>query len=246
MNSVVDVVLLPHDLKPPLLLGRAAVVFDVLRATTTIASAFATGITEIHAFANLDEMKRAAGGATPKPITCGEQHALPAPGVDLGNSPRQWTPQHAGKTVYLCTTNGTVAMAAAKTAAVMFAGSLVNASATAHAVAQIGKDAILICSGTNGQIALEDALGAGAVCQKLIDAGYTAASDTARIVQRLFNSTRESLVAALHDCQGGRNVKAAGLEPDIEFAARLDAVPVLCRIDPLTLIIRPIAMAGVV
>ena len=56
----VDVVLLPKHLEPRHLDGRTVVVFDVLRATTTMAAALAVGVEEIRVFGSLDEAARAA------------------------------------------------------------------------------------------------------------------------------------------------------------------------------------------
>ena len=66
---------------------------------------------------------------------------------------------------------------------------------------------------------MEDVLGAGAVLQAL---GAEPASDTARMALRLFEATRDRLGDVLRDSQGGRNVLAAGLPDDIDFASRLD------------------------
>ena len=58
-----DVVLLPRLLEPHHLAGRTVVVFDVLRATTTMAAALAAGVAEIRVFASLQEASRAASEA---------------------------------------------------------------------------------------------------------------------------------------------------------------------------------------
>jgi len=109
----VEALVLPRLLEGRSLEGKTVVVFDVLRATTTIISGLASGIRRFRAFASLDEAKAATVAANPRPILIGELHALPAPGVDLGNSPRQWKPEHAGREVFMATTNGTKAMNAA-------------------------------------------------------------------------------------------------------------------------------------
>ena len=56
----IDVVPLPRDLKPGQLRDRACVVFDVLRATTTIAAALHAGVESIHLFDNLETARAAA------------------------------------------------------------------------------------------------------------------------------------------------------------------------------------------
>src|SRR5215208_4677277 len=104
----VEVVLLPRDLKPGQLKGRACAVFDVLRATTTMAAALAAGVTEIRLFADLDSARKAAGEFDRgTKLLCGESRCLMPEGFDLGNSPGQFTPGHRGATMFMCTTNGT-------------------------------------------------------------------------------------------------------------------------------------------
>jgi 2-phosphosulfolactate phosphatase len=239
----IEVVLLPEHLHDRDLSRTTVIVFDVLRATTTIIAALAAGIREVRIFDSVDEAKLAADATIPRPLLCGEIKSLPPPGFDLGNSPRQFLPEHAGRTVFLATTNGTRAVYAVRSASQIFAGALVNAPAVAAAAAQTNQDILLLCSGSAGNLSLEDTLGAGAVCHELLTrASYTHADDSPRIAHRLFLEARPNLPAALRDTQAGRNVIAANLEPDIDFAARLAVfriAPIAIR-DNSTITFRPI------
>ena len=219
----VDVAFLPRDLPPSV--GLTVIVFDVLRATTTIAAALAAGVTEIHVFGGTAPAREAAG-RTGGVLLCGEEQCLPPPGFDLGNSPGAFArAAHARRTVYMSTTNGTRAVLAARGARRILTGALVNASAAARAASAAGDDVLLLCAGTGGQVAAEDVIGAGAVLHALRAAGHVRnASDAAWIAEELFLRHRGDLPAALRQSLGGRNVAAAGLEPDIAFAARLDAL----------------------
>ena len=222
----VDVVLLPRDLKPGQLRGRACVVFDVLRATTTMAAALQAGVREIRLFENLESARRAAASASTiaSRLLCGEAQCVAPPGFDLGNSPGQFLAAHRGATIFMCTTNGTRALLAAREADVLLTGAIVNATAVAEKLIATGRDVTLLCAGTNGEVAPEDYIGAGAVIAalprpRLNDAGIFAAN--------AFDASRNRLPEMLRETAGGRNVLAAGLEADVDFAARLDAVPVV-------------------
>lgn len=220
-----DVVLLPRDLEPDLVRDRSVVVFDVLRATTTITAAFAAGVTEVRIFPELDAARTAAGEFSGKRLLCGETACLPPPGFDLGNSPGQFVADHAGATLFMCTTNGTRAIIAARAAPVVLTGALANAAAVAERLVREKRSVVLLCAGTNGKPAMEDVLGAGAVLDELKHrTGLSLESDAARIAARLFDGARHDLRSALAESQGGRNVIAAGLEPDIALAARLNAI----------------------
>ncbi|MDB5291361.1 MAG: 2-phosphosulfolactate phosphatase [Phycisphaerales bacterium] len=229
---LVDVVLLPSDLQPHHLSGRAVAVFDVLRATTSMAAALAAGVREIRIFGDTASALAAGLGFDSPRLLCGEEKCLPPAGFDLGNSPGAFVPEkHADRVAFMSTSNGTRALlAAAPGATAVFIGAVVNASATARALTHAGLDVTLLCAGTNGQVAMEDLIGAGAVLDALERLQpIQLESDTASIAQRLFISAKRDLPAALRDTQGGKNVIAAGLAPDIDFAARLDALNVVGR-----------------
>ena len=220
----VDVVLLPRDLKSEHLRDRACVVFDVLRATTTMAAALAAGVEEIRLFDNLDRARAAATACDKPRLLCGEAQCVAPPGFDLGNSPGQFLPAHLGARMFMCTTNGTRALLAAREAAVLFTGAIVNASAVAAAVRATGRDGTLLCAGTNGEVAMEDVIGAGAVIAAL---KVDKLDNIAGLALSAFEAGRHHLAGVLSETVGGINVRQAGLSADIDFAARLDAVPVV-------------------
>jgi 2-phosphosulfolactate phosphatase len=220
----VEVVLLPRDLKPGQLKDRACVVFDVLRATTTMAAALAAGVESIHLFDNLDAARAAASSHRGAKLLCGEAQCIAPAGFDLGNSPGQFHPAHRGATMFMCTTNGTRALLAAREAAVLLTGAIVNASAVAGVLRVTGRDVTLLCAGTNGEVAMEDVTGAGAVIAALQPDGM---NNIARTAKSAFEAGRNHLAGVLSETIGGINVRAAGLAEDIAFAARLDAVPVV-------------------
>ena len=128
MNA--KVILLPRDLRPEDLRGRSVVVFDVLRATTTMTAALAAGVREIRVFGDLESARRAADAFHGSRLLCGESNCLPPPGFDLGNSPGAFNREtHAGRVAFMSTTNGTRAILAARGAHAIFTGALVNAAA---------------------------------------------------------------------------------------------------------------------
>ena len=243
----IDVVLLPRDLTPAHLDGRVVVVFDVLRATTSMAAALAAGVGEIRIFANLREAQGAAArhAGPAARLLCGEENCLKPVGFDLGNSPGAFSRgAHAGRTVYMSTTNGTRAIVACRAAPVVLTGALVNASAVARAVTRRwpGMAVTLLCAGTGGAAAMEDVIGAGAVMDALSRPGTLApSSDVVLMALRLFRSARADLRAVLTESRGGQNVVAAGLAPDIDFAARLDSLDVVGAVEREALSVRALA-----
>lgn len=182
-----------HPFRP----GEAAAVFDVLRATTTMAAALAAGAHGVVAVADPQQALSLRSTMHPAPLLGGEERMIRRPGFDLGNSPLEYTPDRVrDRVVVLCTTNGTRAAAAALGGGCryLFAGSLVNRTATARGLlrcvqpehgrhpgqpagdrqgAPASQDAgggpaiTLICAGTHGRFSLDDVIGAGAVVEAL-------------------------------------------------------------------------------
>jgi len=233
----VDVVFLPAWLLPGQTYGKTVVVFDVLRATTTITSALSTGVREIRVFDTLVAARDAALGFPGHRLLCGEQNAIRPDGFDYGNSPGQFDPtRDAGATVFLATTNGTAALLAARDASLIVAGALVNARAAARQALVAGLPILLLCSGTSGAVSMEDLVGCGAVLAELQQLAPTPrlASDSARIALNLFDHARADLPAFLRTTTGGQNVRHARLTPDIDFAARLNVFDFAATFDPAT------------
>src|SRR5277367_6399189 len=103
----IDTIILPSELDRVRIVNRTVVVFDVLRATTSITAALAAGVKEVRVFDSLDAAMAAANAFDQPRLLCGERHTLPPPGFDLGNSPGQFDrARHAGMTVFMSTTNG--------------------------------------------------------------------------------------------------------------------------------------------
>lgn len=225
----VDVVLLPRDLEPRHRAGRAVVVFDVMRATSSMTAALAAGISRIEVFPDSASALRAAAAASPGRILCGEENCLPPPGFDLGNSPNAFNAaQHAGRIMLMSTTNGTRALLAAAGADRIYTGALINASAVARILVRDNRPITLLCAGTNHTVAMEDALGAGAVIHALKRHGEVSlTSDVAQMADRLFAASRDELSSVFRSTRGGKNIIAAGLADDIDFCARLDAFDVV-------------------
>jgi len=127
----VDVVFLPSLITEEHLVGRNVAVFDVLRATTSMAAALAVGVSEIRIYADIAAAARAAGPPSPHRLLCGEENCLPPPGIDLGNSPGTLTAEHRGRVMHMSTTNGTRAIVACRNAKAVYPAALVNARSVA-------------------------------------------------------------------------------------------------------------------
>ncbi len=144
----------------------AAVVIDVLRATTTIAWSLENGAEAIEAFAELEPLD-AAAAAWPQDLRlrAGERGGKRVDGYDLGNSPLAVTRELVGgKRIFMSTTNGTRSLAVVKPVPLLVTACLPNRSAVAHRLLDRECQQVwIVGSGWEGDYSLEDSLAAGAV-----------------------------------------------------------------------------------
>lgn len=219
-----------RSLKPGSVDGKAVVVIDTLRATTTIACATARGARVEPVTSPTEARRRRKGRGV---LICGERGGSKLPGFDFGNSPVEIEAATlAGRRLVITTTNGTGAIARSAGARAIFAGALVNARAIARAVAQTGlEELVLLCAGRTTGVALEDLAGAGAIIDALMPGPLDPRSvtDGARLSLELFRRERPRLGPFLTECESGRNLLRLGAAADVARCAELDVIDVAPR-----------------
>ena len=200
------------------------IVIDVIRATTTICQALAAGYERVFCVAEVEEAFLLRE-TLPTGVLGGERKNVLVPGFDLGNSPREYLERRDGPLV-LTTTNGTRAVvSAAQRCERVFVASLVNLAAAVEATRETGEDAIVVCAGVQGTLALDDAYVAGRIVE-LLGWERTDASEAAARLAGTWSDAEQALRAS----KSGRNLleNAPELEDDIAFCAQesvLDVVP---------------------
>lgn len=229
----VDVAFLPSLVTRPE--RTVCVVVDVLRATSTLATLAGNGVREVVVVADLDRafaLRRAAeqAGVEP-PLLCGEVGGLPPSGFDYGNSPAEFSRLDVGgRAVVLFTSNGTRALMHVARSPGVFAGSLLNCSASVEAALAAARPAGLnvtfVCSGTDLGTAycLEDAFCAGALTVTLLDRAVEPVQlgDGAQTALRLCRSFDGNALAAFAAAEHGALLPRIGLAADVDFCARQD------------------------
>ena len=198
-----------------------AVVVDVLRATSTIVQALASGYRRVLCCAEIEEaleLRERLGEG----VLAGERLAQAIPGFDLGNSPAEFV-EPRGETVILTTTNGTRAIvAAAAGAETVLVGSLLNLAAVADAARDAGAAVEVVCAGVDGRFSLDDAYCAGRIAALLGGERSDAAEAAVRLAGSFANAG-EGLRAA-------ENPRQEALGDDLAWCARESVLPVVPRL----------------
>jgi 2-phosphosulfolactate phosphatase len=229
----VDVMFGPAVLPPAEWHGRVVVVLDVLRASTTIATALSHGARAVIPVESSDEViTRSKAFERSEVILAGERKSMRIPGFDLGNSPLEFTPEAVeGKTILFTTSNGTNALLAVQGAREVIVGSFVNFSAVAamlRAAAREKIDLSFVCAGSEKQFSLEDAVCAGRFVRSLgRRLSQATVNDAARAALTLEKKYGGDLPKMFHAATHGRALAEAGFEEDLNACAAVDSHPVV-------------------
>jgi 2-phosphosulfolactate phosphatase len=228
-----DVFFGAHDVAPGDTAGRLVAVIDVLRASTSIAAALANGARAVIPLESSDDVvSRAKAFARGEVRLAGERKMLAIPGFDLGNSPREFTSEAvAGKTVLICTTNGTGALTSVQGARDVVVASYVNFSAVLallRAALRGSVDVAIICAGRGRQFSLEDAACAGRfvhhVTRRLTGVEPNDAAIAASLIDRKYG---DNLMRLFLTSAHGRALREAGFGDDLPLCGSVDAFPVV-------------------
>ena len=228
-----DVVLSPAeiDLLPQRELGGAtAVVFDILRATSTMVTALAHGAAGIYPARTIEEAW-ALREKLPEALLGGERHGDRIEGFDLGNSPLEYRENVRGRTIISTTTNGTIGLRACEGAREVLAGFVSEYGRRSPGICGEARPAeiVLVCAGTFREAALEDILAAGLLASLLPGARLT---DAAQLALALWRQHEGGLPAALRLARNGRALLAKGRGAELDWCAQTSIYPLLAPLEP--------------
>lgn len=210
--------------------GKTVVVIDVLRATTTIVTAFKNGCETVLPVGSLDVGVRSASdmfGA--RLLRGGEKNMKKIDGFDLGNSPLEYTQETvAKKAIVFLTTNGSRAAVKTRFSDETIIASFLNANAVVDYLLKKNDNIEILCSGSNGNFCFEDTFLAGYIVKlirdqkpdlELTDSAYA----SYLLARQHENDIEKGLAASDH----GKNLIKAGFSEDIRFAAQTNITDVI-------------------
>jgi 2-phosphosulfolactate phosphatase len=207
------------------------VIIDVLRATSTIATALHNGakcVIPVDSVAKCIELGRQIDG-----ITAGERDGMIAEGLEHGNSPFEYTRAFVGgKTLVLTTTNGTklLHMALDRGAGQIITGSFPNLRAVCNYLTEQNQPVVLACAAWKDKVNIEDLLFAGAVIHQVKD-HFAINCDSSQIAETLYLEANENddMFAFMKSKEASHyhRLMGHGLEKDIRYCLTPDVAPVL-------------------
>lgn len=204
--------------------SSVVVIIDILRATSTIATALYNGAKSIIPVDSVAECIKL--GRQMDVITAGERDGKIAEGLKYGNTPLQYTPEFIkGKTLVLTTTNGTrlLHMALADGALSILTGAFCNLSAVCDYLTSQNKNVILACAAWKDRVNIEDTLFAGAVISRVKNNFYQNC-DASKIAETLYQQAENNLFDFMkeHNASHYQRLMGYGLEEDIRFCLTID------------------------
>lgn len=226
----VDVLFYPHYGAIVPLNDKIVVVLDILRATSTIVSALANGALEVIPVLEPSEaVDLVRGLGIRECVTGGERKGFKVDGFELGNSPLEYSEAKvAGKKVILSTSNGTKAIKWTQNAAEVIIGSYLNVQTVVDYLATKDQDLMIVCSGQEMKLGLEDLACAGLIAQKLESAHGAELTDAAKVARF---TAEQAAVAGIgsfvKSTEHGRYLAQIGMEQDLESCVALDRYPIL-------------------
>jgi 2-phosphosulfolactate phosphatase len=217
--------------------SAVVVIVDVLRFTTAVCCALESGSTVLP-YRWRDDGAVAFATANHAVLAGRREHG------ELSLSPTDLLCMSSGTRLVLPSPNGSTLASMARELGVphVLAGCLRNATATAraaHALAAGGPISVIAAGERWGaaqgslRVAVEDAIGAGAVLAALDPShavGAPCCSPEADAARAAFVAARPRLYETLTGCASGRELVGRGWDDDVATAAGLDVTTVVCQL----------------
>lgn len=207
--------------------GEAVVVVvDILRATTSMVSAFANGARAVIPVSSLAAAKKMKVRGYP---VAAERDGKILDFADFGNSAFEFM-NGAVKDQHLVfsTTNGTVAVETALNLGTVVLGAFSNITALAQWIVARNNHVIILCSGWKNTFCLEDTIFAGALVEKLLQLNdYKINCDSAHAARDLWQIAKSDPAGYIEKALHRERLRQLGADDVLEFSFKSDTCPVV-------------------
>ena len=220
--------------------NSVVVIIDVLRATSTIATALSNGaraVIPVDSVSRCIELGKQIDG-----ITAGERDGKIAEGLEHGNSPFEYSREFIeGKTLVLTTTNGTrlLQMALDRGAKEIITGAFTNLSVVCDHLMIMKQNVILGCAAWKDKVNMEDSLFAGAIISE-VGKYFSINCDSSHIAEAMYEKGKKDLFGFMkkNDASHYHRLMGFGLEKDIRYCLTHDMGNVLPQYEEGKLIVK--------
>ncbi|MGE5350091.1 MAG: 2-phosphosulfolactate phosphatase [Actinomycetota bacterium] len=202
------------------------VIIDVLRATSSICTAFANGVSEIIPVATVAEAREMKAMGF---LLAAERDGYVLDFADFGNSPFNFnTEKVKGKSVAYSTTNGTGIMKQASECHDVVIGSYLNLTALCSWIIEQDRKVVIVCAGWKRRFSLEDAVCAGAMADRLLESGkFTTVCDSVHAATDLWSAAKGDLLGYIEKAAQRSRLREKGLDDCIPYCHTFDVTDVI-------------------
>ena len=229
----IDVFYSLHSFQEDELRDKTVVIIDVLRASSTIVTAFINGAKAIIPVGDMGEASKISQNVdSDNYLLCGEKEGEKIDGYDLGNSPLEYNKEIIeGKTLIFNTTNGTKAIKKSIGSSKTYIASFLNVSAIVEELKKQTNEIVLVCAGWKGRLAFEDMLLAGNIIYLLNEGKIENDSrDGAKVAFGLYEKYGDDISTVIHQSNHAMRLKEIIDSGDIDYCCQVDITNILPRL----------------
>lgn len=227
----IDIVISADYINEESLKGKVAVVIDMLRATSVITTALGNGAERVIPITTVEDsliMRDKLNSLGIPALIGGERKAMKIEGFDMTNSPLEYTKDKvSSKDIILSTTNGTKAINLCLLADDIYIGSFLNGGYLAKYLSKIEKDIVIVNSGTNGELSLDDFICSGYIINEIIKNKSLELTDIAKLAKMTYESNTD-IYKYISNAKHYNVLKELDLTMDMEFCCKkniFDVIP---------------------
>lgn len=211
----------PVLFEPGLHEGSTVVIIDILRATSSICTAFEHGAESIIPVAGVEEARAYKKLGY---LVAAERDGIILDFADLGNSPFNFSRENIqGKTIVYSTTNGTGIIRMSSSAGLIVIGSFLNITSLCDWLITRNENVLLFCAGWKNKFNLEDTICAGAFAERLLNSSqYSTICDSTIAAVDLWSVAKKDLRGYIEKAAHRNRLKKNGLDDCIDFCLTAD------------------------
>jgi 2-phosphosulfolactate phosphatase len=219
------------ELTPTDYVPDCAIAIDVLRATSTIATALSAGAEAVQVFSSMDDLMQVSDHwHADKRLRAGERGGGTVAGCDMGNSPLDCTPERvSGKRLFISTTNGTRCLERVREATTVITAAMINRVTVVRYLLDKQPETVwIVGSGWEGTFSLEDTVCAGAIAHSLrTQPDDLNGNDEVVSAIALYQQWQDNLLELFHQASHGKRLLRLDCHEDLKYCSQLDTLDVL-------------------